>query len=175
MTLQDGFALWLTGRPASGKSSITRELAELLRARGLIVIVLESDAMRRILTPEPVYTDEERNRFYRQLTLLGEMITKNEGNVIFDATGNKRAYRDYARTRITRYLEVYVDCPLAICRERDPKGIYANAALNKAATVPGLQAPYEPPFAPEIVLDGQAPPRKSAETILDKLKQFLYI
>lgn len=175
MKIQEGFAVWVTGLPASGKSSISRELADLLRARGLIVIVLESDVMRRILTPEPDYSDEERDRFYRQLALIGEVVAKNGGNVIFDATGNRRAYRDYARKRISRYLEIYVDCPLAICRKRDPKGIYANAALNKATTVPGLQSPYEPPSVPELVLDGQAPVRQSADRILDKLKQFLYI
>lgn len=173
MNEQNGFAVWLTGIPASGKSSITGELAKKLRACRVPVVVLESDEMRRILAPEPDYSDEGRDRFYRQLTLIGELITRSGVSVIFDATANKRAYRDYARRLIAKYLEIYVECPVEVCKRRDPKGIYA--AAKKATNVPGIQAPYEPPTAPELTVDGQGPPGPSADIILDKLKQFLYI
>jgi adenylylsulfate kinase len=97
MSDRQGFAVWLTGIPASGKSSITRELVRLLQARGVTAVVLESDTMRKILTPNPTYGEEERSRFYRSLSLIGELITHSGANVIFDATANKREYRDHAR------------------------------------------------------------------------------
>ena len=175
MSEQHGFAVWLTGLPASGKSSLTRELVKQLQARGITTVVLESDAMRKILTPEPTYSEEERDRFYRTLAFIGELITRSGSNVIFDATANKREYRDQARRLINKFIEVYVTCPFEVCAKRDPKGIYAQAALGKTTTVPGLQAAYEPPLKPDLTLDGQAPPEKGAVLVLDNLKQRLYI
>lgn len=175
MNEQNGFAVWLTGIPASGKSSIAGELTKKLRARRVPVVVLESDEMRRILAPELDYSDRGRDRFYRQLVLIGQLITRGGISVIFDATANKRAYRDHARRLIAKFLEIYVECPVEVCRRRDTKGIYAAAEAKKATNVPGIQAPYEPPTAPELTVDGQAPPCRSADIILDKLKQFLYI
>ncbi len=175
MNGQEGFAVWLTGIPASGKSSITRELVKLLRARGTLVVVLESDSMRKILTPEPTYSEEERDRFYRTLAEIGRVICESGINVIFDATANKREYRDRARGMIRKFVEAYVSCPIDVCRDRDPKGIYRQAALHKTATVPGIQAVYEPPLSPEVSLDGQAPPGNGAVFIVDTLKQLLYI
>lgn len=175
MSAQDGFAIWLTGIPASGKSSITRELVKLLHAGNVSVVVLESDEMRRILTPTPTYGDEERSQFYRALVLIGSLITRSGINVIFDATANKRAYRDHARQTIPQFLEVYVMCPQDVCIKRDPKNIYAKAALKIATNVPGMQASYEPPLSPDLKLDGQATPALEAERVMDTLRQVLYI
>ena len=175
MSEQEGFALWLTGLPASGKSSITRELMKQLRACGVSAVVLESDEMRKILTPAPTYGDEERTRFYRALVQIGTLITRSGVNVIFDATANKRAYRDHARQTITKFAEVYVVCPQDICLKRDPKGIYAQAALNVATNVPGVQAAYEPPLSPDLKLDGQALPASEAVKIIATLKQLSYL
>ncbi len=175
MNKVQGFAVWITGLPASGKSSVTRELVKQLNVRGVPVVTLESDEMRKILTPEPTYSEEERRRFYTMLALIGERITRSGINVIFDATANKRPYRDHARRVIRKFIEAYVDCPLDVCAARDPKGIYARAAAGASSTVPGVQAPYEPPLHPDIIIDGQAPAKAGAATILDRLKQLLYI
>jgi adenylylsulfate kinase len=175
MSAQQGFAIWLTGLPAAGKSSISRELVKELAQREVSIVVLESDEMRRILTPKPTYTDKERDAFYRSLALIGELITRSGINVIFDATANKRIYREFARGRIERFLEVYVQCPLELCIKRDPKGIYRSASSDGTGTVPGLQTPYESPLNPEVVLQGRNPVQESVHMILDKLKQLLYI
>ncbi len=175
MNEQKGFAVWFTGIPASGKSSIARELAKKMSDSGAPVVVLESDEMRRILTPGSTYSSDERDRFYRALVLIGEMITRNGINVIFDATANRRAYRDHARALIPKFIEAYVRCPLDICMKRDPKGIYGRAAVGQTTTVPGIQSPYEPPLNPELTLDGQDSPEGSADVVLEKLKQLLYI
>jgi len=175
MSMRTGFALWLTGLPASGKSSITRELVKTLEQNNVSIVVLESDEMRRILTPTPTYSEEERDAFYRSLALIGELVTRRGINVIFDATANKRIYRELARTRIARFVEIYVQCPLEICVERDPKSIYSRASAGRIDGVPGLQTPYEPPISPEIILDCQMPVQESVHIVLDKLKQLLYI
>ena len=97
--------------------------------------------------------------------------------VLVAATANRRAYRDLARAGIPRFLEVFVECPLAVCRARDPKGIYRRADTGSAPNVPGVSAAYEPPIRPEVVVDGARDPAdKSARAILSALvsRGFLY-
>jgi adenylylsulfate kinase len=175
MKAHTGFALWITGIPASGKSTITRALVNKLKERGIPVVVLESDELRRILTPNATYSPEERDHFYHMMVMIGDLLVRSGVNVIFDATANKRSYRDHARSLLTMFMEVYVQCPLDVCMKRDPKGIYRRAAAGKAATVPGLQTPYETPVNPDITLDGQSSPDASADTILQRLKHLRYI
>jgi adenylylsulfate kinase len=138
------FALWLTGRPASGKSAIARELIGLLHQRGVHASVLESDVMRTQLTPFPRYDDADRAFFYGALADIGTLLVPRRP-VVFDATANRRAYRDRARKAIERFLEIYVDTPLETCKARDPKGLYRG----------GMNVAYEPPVAPELVIQGE--------------------
>ena len=169
--MEMGFAIWITGLPASGKSSITTELVRALDEQGVKSVVLESDKMRKVLTPVPAYTAEERDRFYRALAKMGEIISRRGIPVVFDATANRRAYRDYARSLFPQFAEVLVDCPLELCKQRDPKGIYAKAAEGRADSVPGVQAPFEPPLRPELVLDCRISPSENARAIINKLAE----
>jgi len=149
------FAVWLTGLPASGKSTVTRALVAELQASGIRPAVLESDAVRREITPQPAYDDAERDAFYATVAFLARVLVRHGVPVIVDATANRRAYRDRAREAIRRFLEVHVDCPLAVCRARDPKGIYRRGAEGTARNVPGISATYEPPERPDLVVDGE--------------------
>jgi adenylylsulfate kinase len=137
------FALWLTGHSGSGKSAIARELIHLLHQRGVELSVLESDVMRTQITPFPRYDDADRDFFYGMLVTIGEVIYSKR-SVVFDATANRRAYRDAARNRIARFAEIHVDTPLEVCQARDPKGLYQQ----------GMSIPYEPPLAPELTVRG---------------------
>ena len=152
--MRPGFALWLTGLPASGKSAITRELLKLLQSRGVRPAVLESDVLRTQITPAPTYDEAERDLFYAAMADLGVFLAGRGVPVIFDATANRREYRDAARARIERFAEIYVDTPIEVCAARDPKGLYRSAHSGGAATLPGIQAAYEPPPAPELVIHG---------------------
>ena len=164
------FAVWITGRPAAGESTITAALAAALAARRIDCEVIESDALRRAITPEPTYTDEERKIFYAAMATMGELLVKHGVAVIFDATAHRRAWRDRARRRIARFAEVYVDCTEEICVSRDPKGIYRQAREGSATTVPGIQVAYEAPSRPEVVVRGdQMPPEEAAQRIIDHL------
>ena len=175
MTDTGSVAIWITGLPASGKSTITKALARRLGERGAAPAILESDELRKILTPEATYTPEERALFYRQMALLGALLVRTGISVIFDATANRRAYRDYARSLITRFVEVYVDCPLATCVARDPKGIYAAAAEHRSTSVPGVQDAYEPPHAPDVAVSCTDDPDVAADRIVAKLKVLEYL
>ena len=151
------FAVWLTGHSGSGKSAIARELVSRLPE----VCLLESDVMRTQLTPHPRYDDADRDFFYAALVDIGVMLYERKRAVLFDATANRRAYRDAARQRIARFAEVFVDTPLEVCAARDPKGLYAK----------GLKIPYEPPLAPELVVRGErGTARESALAIVGLLE-----
>lgn len=170
------FAVWLTGLPASGKTTVAEALARALSALGVTAAVLDSDSLRKVLTPRPRYDEEEREIFYGTMTYIGRLLTQHGVSVIFAATAHRRAYRDRARRQIPAFLEVFVDCPLAVCMARDPKGIYQRAQAGKAATVPGLQTPYEPPEHPEVIVPGDAQtPEAAAERILDALRRLGYL
>jgi adenylylsulfate kinase len=147
------FAVWLTGLPASGKSTIARELTTQLGTLGYTVEVLESDAVRQVLTPYPTYSREERDLFYRALAFMGARLVTHGITVIFDATANRRTYRDFARSLIPRFIEVAVECPLELAMQRDDKGTYLRGRQGESSTVPGLQDPYEAPVHPEVAID----------------------
>jgi len=174
--MRQGFAVWLTGLPASGKSTIAEALHRELTGRGVNVAVLESDALRRILTPNPGYGDTERDAFYAGMAHIGGLLTRHGVSVIFDATANRRAYRDRARRQIPEFLEVHVDCPLAVCEARDPKGIYRRGREGKAPNVPGIQAVYEPPQQPDLAVRGDAEkPADAARRIVALLEEKGYL
>jgi adenylylsulfate kinase len=129
--------------------------------------VLESDVMRTQLTPFPRYDDADRNFFYEALISVGEVIVSKNRPVVFDATANRRAYRDAARKRIARFAEVYVDTPLEVCAARDTKGLYA-----KGAALPGVGAPYEAPLAPELAVRGdRGTPQQAALKIVEFIER----
>jgi adenylylsulfate kinase len=166
-----GFAVWITGLPASGKSAITAALVEELARQGARATVLESDVLRKAFASQSHYDEQEREYFYRSLAFIGQVLTEHGMNVIFDATANRRSYRDRARQQIPRFLEIHVDTPLNICIDRDPKGIYRQGKAGLSKNVPGLQVEYEPPLHPDLVIHGDREvPRHAAERIIQLLE-----
>ncbi len=169
---KNAFAIWVTGLPASGKSTLVTSLKAELAKRGIDAAVLESDVLRRIFIRQPRYDEQEREAFYRQMVYIGTLLTQHGIPVIFDATANRRRYRDQAREQIPRFMEVYVNCPLETCIARDPKGIYRKAREGEADTVPGLQSTYEPPEKPELVVNGgRETPETAARRVVIKLSE----
>jgi len=154
-----GIALWITGRPGSGKST----LADELKKAHPEFTMLRMDEFRKIVTPNPTYSDPERDIVYRSLVYISKMLTERGHDVIIDATGNLRRWRDLARQLIPRYLEVYLRCPIELCIEREtsrpethaaPREIYKKGAAGWP--VPGIGVPYEEPLHPEIVIDTES-------------------
>ena len=172
MSRPQAFAIWLTGLPASGKSTIAAALRPRLEQLKLSVEVLESDAVRRVLTPTPTYSPAERDLFYRALAFMGARLVLHGVTVIFDATASKRAYRDFARSLIPRFIEIAVECPLALAMERDYKGTYQRGQRGESSTVPGLQDPYEAPLRPEVKIDTtQLSSTDAVRTVLEVMKE----
>ena len=176
MANSPGFAVWITGLPGSGKSTLARALKAGLAKRGVDAAVLESDSLRRVLSDSPRYDPQERDAFYRLMAYVGTLLTEHGVPVIFDATANLRQFRDRARNEIPRFLEVFVDCPLETCMTRDPKGIYKQAREGSARDVPGVQAPYEAPAAPDVVIHGDKEAAEvAAAKVIAKLVESRYL
>jgi adenylylsulfate kinase len=174
MSDHSSIAVWLTGLPASGKSTIVAALKPQLEGIGCVVEVLESDAVRRVLTPTPTYSLDERDLFYRALAFMGARLAAHGVTVIFDATANKRAYRDFARRLIPKFIEVAVECPLELAMQRDYKGTYKRGQQGDSSTVPGLQEPYEAPANPEVRIDTtQLSAKDAAGKVLELVKKKL--
>jgi len=148
-----GFAVWLTGLPSSGKSVIGYELKRILAEQEVSVQILDSDELRKHLTPHPTYTDEERKWFYDMIVFLAELLTGNGVNVLIAATGSRREYRDHARSRIKRFAEIYIDCPKTVCQKRDRKGLWQRAQEGKISALPGAGSQYEAPLSPDFRVD----------------------
>jgi len=166
------FAIWITGLPASGKSTIAARVSDQLKRRGIKVAVLESDALRREFTGPEKYEQTERDYFYTSMVLIGATLTSFGVPVIFDATANRREYRERARSRIPRFIEIYVNTPLEVCMDRDPKGIYRGGISGKFQNVPGIQAEYEPPEHPDLAVDGATvSPESAAELIVQVVEK----
>ena len=167
------WVVWFTGLPGCGKTTIAREVKAKLEERGTKVKVLELDEIRRVITPNPTYTDQEREVVYASLAYMAKLLSEAGTNVIVDATANRQRYRDLARELIPNFAEVYVKASLAACIERErgrkavysPKGIYAKAG-EEDATVPGVNVAYEEPTDPGVAVDAERlGPEENAELV----------
>lgn len=167
-----GWAVWITGLPASGKSTVAQELKTRLDEMGIGAQILESETVRRVLVPNPTNSPEEQDVFHSSLAYIGVLLTKNGANVIFDATASKRRWRRAARGLIDDFLLVYIRCPIEVCRERDIKGVYREAEAGGEKYVPDAHEEYEEPWDPDILLDCvKDPPKASAQKIIEAMKE----
>lgn len=164
---RSGFALWLTGLPSSGKSTLAEYLGRNLERRGVLVQILDSDQLRDWLTPEPDFTQQERDWFYRALVEIAGLLTDNGVNVVIAATGSRKDYRLLARERIERCVIAHVDCPRAVCRARDSKGLWSRADRGEIKNFPGVDAPFDVPESPQVRVDTaqQSIPEASLELL----------
>lgn len=172
----DAFALWLTGLPASGKTTLANLLAEELNRRDMQVQVLDSDKLRKVLTPDPTYSAEERDWFYETLAYIGKLLVQNGVNTIIAATAHRLVYRQRARDYLPQYIEVFVRCSVKVCMKRDKKGIYKKALASKTMHMPGVQELYEEPEAPAIIVNTEEnSPLACVQKIITRLEDFKHI
>jgi adenylylsulfate kinase len=155
----DGAIVWFTGLPSSGKTTLARRAQARLAAARRAAVVLDSDELRDALGA-PSYAPGDRDRFYRALAALAALLAGQGVVVLVAATAPRREDRDRAREALDRgpapgrFVEVWVDTPLAECEARDPKGLYAQARRGAADQLPGVGVAYEPPMSPDVTANG---------------------
>jgi len=171
-----GVVIWFTGVPASGKSTIAAAVEAQLRAEGLSVENLDADEVRSNLSPNLGYTAEARDENTKRLAWMSQMLSKHGVNVIVAAVSPLRSHRDRARGWCPNFVEVFVDCPLEVCQQRDPKGLYARAARGEVSDIAGMHMPYEAPDNPEVHCSTHlGTVQDCAEAVLIKLKKLGYL
>jgi len=146
--------IWMTGLPASGKSTLAVALEKALWDRGVHAFVLDGDNVRHGLNKDLGFSPEDRNENIRRIGEVAKLFTTAGVINITAFISPYRADRDQARKLMTdgEFLEVFVDCTLEECERRDPKGHYKKARAGEIREFTGVSAPYEPPLQPEIVV-----------------------
>ena len=173
------WTLWLTGLPGSGKSAIAKRLRAKLHNRGVHSHILSTDDLRKVMTPNPTYSEEEREHVYATIVYIASILNQNGINAIIDGTGNRQKYREYARMVLRKFALVYVRCPLQVCIAREKRRgqgvstlseIYQKSMDGRSTTVPGVNVPYEEPEDAEIVVDSdRMGASECADTIIGSL------
>lgn len=151
--MREGFVVWLTGLPGSGKTTIARQLEPELRKRGWPIEVLDGDEIRQNLSKGLGFSREDRETHLKRVTYVAKLLSRNGVGVIAAFISPYRKIREYARKETTNFVEVYVKCSVEACAKRDPKGLYKKASVGEIKDLTGPQDLYEEPLGPELVID----------------------
>ncbi|NOS36353.1 MAG: adenylyl-sulfate kinase [Deltaproteobacteria bacterium] len=152
---QRGTVIWLTGLSGSGKSTIAVDLEHALVENGYYAFVLDGDNIRHGLNRNLSFSPEDRSENIRRIGEVAKLFC--DANLITIASFISPYRQDRERVRVIQgegeFIEVFVKCPLAVCEERDTKGLYKRARAGEVEEFTGISAPYEEPEIPEIVVD----------------------
>ena len=172
---QAGFTVWLTGLPCSGKTTIAGLLVAELERRGSVVESLDGDVVRTHLCKDLGYSRADRDTNVARLGWVASRLVRHGAPVVVAAISPYREARAQARALIEEqglFVEVWVNAPTEVCAERDVKGLWAKAAAGEITGMTGVDDPYEPPEAPEVVVDTVAlEPHESVGLVVAYLEQ----
>lgn len=174
--MTQGFTLWFTGLSGAGKTTLARELEEVIRARTGKIEILDGDIVRTHLSKGLGFSKEDRDTNIRRIGFVCQLLSRNGVPVIAAAISPYQAVRDEVRREIDNFVEVYVECSLDELVHRDVKGLYAKALRGEITNFTGVSDPYEPPLNPEIVVNSeQETIEESVQKILAKLEELGYL
>jgi adenylylsulfate kinase-like enzyme len=145
--------VWITGRPASGKTTLGRAIVEALRGRERRATLVDSDEVRSFVTPAPRYDSEERALLYRAIAYVARRLAEESIVPVVAATAHEPALRAAARAICRGMILVHADCPLEVCERRDPKGLYRAARAAPSGTMPGVHVAWTPPLDADVTID----------------------
>ena len=151
---QNGRVIWITGLSGSGKTTISVELEKRLFENDILVYRLDGDIVREGLSSDLGFSAEDRTENIRRIGEVSRLFMDAALHVIVAFISPYRKDRDCVRNLLGRgrFVEVFLDCPLEICEQRDVKGMYKKAREGKIKEFTGITSPYEPPENPEIHL-----------------------
>jgi len=171
-----GFTLWFTGLPCSGKSVLANAVAEELKAKGMKVERLDGDIVRKSLTRDLGFSEEDRNMNIEMVTFVAKLLTRNGVAVLASFVSPYNKIRVYSREEIGNYILVYVKCSLEECEKRDVKGMYVKARAGEIKDFTGIDHPFEEPdYADIIVETDKQTVEESKQIILKALDSMGYL
>lgn len=170
---QKGVVLWFTGLPSSGKSTVANEVAYKLHSMGKLTYVLDGDNIRHGLNKDLGFSPEDRNENIRRISEVANLFADAGLITITAFISPYRKYRNFCRELVGkgRFIEIYTKASLETCEKRDPKGLYKKAKAGVIKDFTGVNAPYEEPENPELIIDTDKETiEESSEKVLKKLE-----
>lgn len=146
--------IWMTGLPGAGKTTIANRVKKLLEEDGKRAEILDGDEVRKTLSPDLGFSKEERTLHNKRVIHLAKLLSRNDVVVLVSLISPYREVREYARSELSpHFREVFVKCPLEVCIERDPKGLYQKAKEGIVKKMTGLNDTYEEPLSPDLIVE----------------------
>lgn len=169
---QTGTIIWLTGLSSSGKTTLSIALESVLFQQKALVTVLDGDVVRSGLNHDLGFSAKDRKENIRRIGEVALLLAQQALVVIVAFISPFREDRDRVRHSIDtgRFIEVFVDCPLSVCEERDTKGLYKKARNGDISDFTGISSPYEPPLNPDIHLKTS---EQTVEECIETIIEFL--
>lgn len=145
--------IWITGLPAAGKTTLATQVRASLQQRALPAVLLDGDDLRRTMNADLGYSADARRENVRRIGEIARVLLAQSFTVVVACISPFRAQRDALRASFApgQFVEVFVDTPLEVCRQRDPKGLYRRAAAGALREMTGVDAGYEPPLSADFV------------------------
>ena len=173
---QRGVTVWFTGLSGAGKTTISTAFAEKLRSQGCQIEILDGDIVRENLTKGLGFSKEDRDENVRRIGFVSQLLTRNGVIVLVSAISPYRDIREEVKQKVGDFVEVYVNAPLAVCEERDVKGLYKRARAGEIKNFTGISDPYEPPLNPTIECRTDLEElEESVAKIFNKLEELGYL
>lgn len=174
---QPGVTIWFTGLSGAGKTSISGAVEKKLHSYGYKNIeILDGDVVRQNLTKGLGFSKEDRDENIRRVGFVANLLTRNQVIVLVSAISPYQEIRQEVRERIGNFVEVYVNAPLAVCEQRDVKGLYKKARAGEIKNFTGIDDPYEPPLNPDVECRTDLESlEESVAKVLNKLQEFGYL
>ena len=171
-----GFTIWFTGLSGSGKSTLSEVIEHRLKTRGRNVEILDGDIVRTHLSKGLGFSKEDRDTNIKRIAFVCGLLTRNDVACISAAISPYRETRAWARNHIGNFVEVYVKCPIEVCRQRDVKGLYKLADEGKIKGFTGVDDPYEEPDHAELIVEtDKETVDVSVDRIFAKLEELGYL
>ena len=171
-----GFTIWFTGLSGAGKSTLSEAIEERLKASGRSIEILDGDIVRTHLSKGLGFSREDRDTNIKRIAFVCGLLTRNGVVCISAAIAPYREARQWARQEIGSFVEVYVKCPIEVCRQRDVKGLYKLVDEGKITGFTGVDDPYEEPEHPELIVEtSQESIQESVGRIFAKLEELGYL
>jgi len=164
---QKSIVIWMVGLSGSGKSTIARALEQELHRQGYLTALLDGDNLRSGVNNNLTFSKEDRIENIRRAAEVSRLFASNGVITICSLISPTSEIRSMAKKIIgAKYCEVYINCPLEVCEQRDVKGLYAKARKGEIPDFTGISSPFEPPENPDISLDTA---NNNIETVLKEL------
>lgn len=170
--------LWFTGLSGSGKSTVSVALEKEIHARGIRTYLLDGDNVRHGLNKNLGFSPEDRTENIRRIGEVGKLMSDAGVLTLSAFISPYQEDRDQVRALLEEdeFIEIYVKCSVDTCEDRDPKGLYKKARAGEIKGFTGIDAPYEEPVNPEIVIETDKQTlEESVQTITDYLKKARYL